>query len=161
VSIPIIWGLLANVAGLATYKLPGGNRLAGPSFSDAQDIDAVKRVLAQAERNIHAEMKRGLGDLATIASTAPLVGLFGTVIGIMDAFKGCSAPKSLCIAATASGISEALVLTAVGLFVAVPALWSYNYFTSTLETFDVETANSSMELAGYLVIHLALRKQIR
>lgn len=130
---------------------------APPSF-DTQVISAVKRVLARSERNIHAEMKRGLGVLATIASTAPFVGLFGTVIGLMNAFKGCGAEKAVCMAATVSGISEALVSTALGLFVAVPASWSYNYFTSSLETFDIETANSSMELASYLVIHLGRRR---
>ena len=135
--------------------------MADRSFSDAQVIDAVERVLAQSQRNIHAEMKRGVAVLATIASTAPLVGLFGTVLGIMNAFKGCGAQQSFCLAATTSGISEALVSTALGLSVAVPALWFYNYFITTLETFDVETVNSSMELVGHLVIHLARRKRVR
>jgi biopolymer transport protein ExbB len=147
--------------GLDSKKAAGLKRLVGLRYSDAQVIDGVKRALAQSERNIHAEMKRGLGALATIASTAPLVGLFGTVLGIMNAFKGCGAQQSFCLVATTSGISEALMSTALGLSVAVPALWFYNYFTSTLENFDVETANSSMELARYLVIHLALRKHVR
>jgi MotA/TolQ/ExbB proton channel family len=119
-------------------------------------IDAVKRVLARSQRDTHAEMKRGLGKLATIASTAPFVGLFGTVIGIMNAlYRGCGAPRAICMAAAASGISEALVSTALGLLVAVPASWSYNYFTSVLETFDIETMNSANELASNLMIQLA------
>jgi biopolymer transport protein ExbB/TolQ len=128
------------------------------SFSDAQVIDNVKRALAGSERNTHAQMKRGLGVLATVASTAPFVGLLGTVIGIVDwGFPGCGAPRAFCMAMTAAGISEALLSTAVGLLVAVPALWSFNYFTSRLETLDLETANSSMELTSYLVIQLSRR----
>lgn len=135
--------------------------MTGPSLSDARVIEAVKRILAGSERNIHAEMKRGLGALATIASTAPFVGLFGTVIGIINAFRGCDATPSVCMAATAGGISEALVTTGLGLLVAVPAAWSYNYFTSRLETIDTETRNSSIELVSYLVIYLGRRHRIQ
>lgn len=135
--------------------------MAAPTLSDAQIVDAVKRVLAWSQRDIHADMKRGLGGLATIASTAPFVGLFGTVIGIMNALnRGCGAPRAVCMAATANGISEALVSTALGLLVAVPAAWAFNYFTSRLEIFRIETANSAMELESYLVIQLALRRPI-
>jgi biopolymer transport protein ExbB/TolQ len=129
----------------------------GPSYSGTRVIDRVQLVLAQSHRNVHAEMKRGLWLLATIATTAPLVGLFGTTLGIERAFRGCGAQKSYCLAATTSGIAEALVSTAVGLLVAVPALWFYNYFASTLEAFDVETANSSTELRSYLAFRLASR----
>lgn len=127
-----------------------------PAFSDAQIVDAVKRALARSQRNIHADMKQGLGGLATVASTAPFVGLFGTVIGIMNGlFRGCGAPRAVWMAATANGVSEALVSTALGLLVAVPAAWAFNYFTSVLETFDIETVNSAMELESYLVIQEA------
>jgi biopolymer transport protein ExbB/TolQ len=128
--------------------------MVGHSVSDAFVIDRVQRVLAQSQKNIHADLKRGLGFLATIATTAPLVGLFGTTIGIMRAFRGCGAQKSYCLAATANGISEALISTAFGLLVAVPALWFYNYFTSALEALDVETANSSLELESYLALRV-------
>ena len=135
--------------------------MAASASSDAQVIDAVKRVLARSQRDIHAKMKRGLGGLATIASTAPFVGLFGTVIGIMNAlYRGCAAPRAVCMAATANGISEALISTALGLFAAVPASWAYNYFTSVLETLDIETANSAMELENYLVIQLGRRERV-
>ena len=135
--------------------------MAASASSDTQVIDAVKRVLARSQRDIHAKMKRGLGGLATIASTAPFVGLFGTVIGIMNAlYRGCGAPRAVCMAATANGISEALISTALGLFAAVPASWAYNYFTSVLETLDIETANSAMELENYLVIQLGRRERV-
>ena len=129
-----------------------------PAFSDERIIDAAKRAFARSERNIHADMKQGLGGLATVASTASFVGLFGTVIGIMNAlYRGCGAPRAVCMAAAANGVSEALVSTALGLLVAVPAAWTFNYFTSRLEIFDIETVNSAMELEGYLVIQLGRR----
>jgi biopolymer transport protein ExbB/biopolymer transport protein TolQ len=79
------------------------------------------------------------------------VGLFGTVVGIIHAFQGISQAKSTGLAAVAGGISEALVTTAIGLFVAVPAVWVYNYFTGKVESFDVEMDNSSSELIDYFI----------
>ena len=76
--------------------------------------------------------------LATIGSTAPFVGLFGTVVGIINAFKGISSEKSTGLGAVAGGISEALVTTAFGLFVAIPAVWMFNYFNGRVKSFDVE-----------------------
>jgi biopolymer transport protein ExbB/biopolymer transport protein TolQ len=89
--------------------------------------------------------------LATIGSTGPFVGLFGTVVGIINAFKGISNEKSTGLGAVAGGISEALVTTAVGLFVALPAVWAYNYFSGRIEAFDVEMGNSSSELIDYFL----------
>jgi biopolymer transport protein ExbB/TolQ len=133
--------------------------MAAPTFSDAYVIDAVKRAFARSKRNIHADMKQGLGGLATVASTAPFAGLFGTVIGIMKAlYRGCGAPRAVCMAATANGVSEALVPTALGLLAAVPAAWAFNYFTSRLEIFRIETVNSAMELESYIVIQLGRRR---
>jgi biopolymer transport protein ExbB/biopolymer transport protein TolQ len=116
-----------------------------------EEIEASKRALERAAAIVHAELKRGVSSLATIGSTAPFVGLFGTVLGIINAFTGISAEKSTGLAAVAGGISEALVTTAVGLFVAVPAVWVYNYFTSKIEAFDVEMDNSSSELIDYFI----------
>src|SRR5207237_14717 len=78
---------------------------------------------------VHAELKRGLSSLATIGSTAPFVGLLGTVIGILTAFKKINETKAAGLASVAGGISEALVTTAVGLFVAIPAVMMFNYCT--------------------------------
>ena len=89
--------------------------------------------------------------MATIGSTAPFVGLFGTVVGIINAFKAISAEKSTGLGAVAGGISEALVTTAIGLFVPIPAVWMYNYFTGRIEAFDVEMGNSSSELIDYFL----------
>ena len=108
-----------------------------------EEIQASKRALERAEAIVHAELKRGVSTLATVGSTGPFVGLFGTVLGIINAFKGISTEKSTGLGAVAGGISEALVTTAVGLFVAVPAVWMYNYFSNRIEAFDVEMGNSS------------------
>jgi len=116
-----------------------------------EDIEASQRALERAEAIVHAELKRGISGLATIGSTAPFVGLFGTVVGIINAFKGISTEKSTGLGAVAGGISEALVTTAIGLFVAIPAVWMYNYFTGKIEAFDVEMGNSSSELIDYFL----------
>ena len=92
-----------------------------------EEIEASKRALDRAGAIVHAELKRGVSTLATMGSTAPFVGLFGTVVGIINAFKGISTEKSTGLGAVAGGISEALVATAIGLFVAIPAVWMYNY----------------------------------
>jgi biopolymer transport protein ExbB/biopolymer transport protein TolQ len=116
-----------------------------------EEIEASKRALERAEAIVHAELKRGVSSLATIGSTAPFVGLFGTVAGIINAFSSMAAEKSTGIGAVAGGISEALVTTAVGLFVAIPAVWMFNYFTNKVESFDVEMGNSSSELIDYFL----------
>ena len=116
-----------------------------------EEIEASKRALERAEAIVHAELKRGVSSLATIGPTAPFVGLFGTVVGIINAFKNMAAEKSTGIGAVAGGISEALVTTAVGLFVAIPAVWMFNYFTNKVESFDVEMGNSSSELIDYFL----------
>ena len=114
-----------------------------------ESIESSKRALNRAQAIVHAELNRGLSGLATIGSTAPFVGLFGTVVGIINAFEGISSEKSTGLGAVAGGISEALVATAIGLFVAIPAVWMFNYFNSRVEAFDVEMENSSSELVDY------------
>jgi biopolymer transport protein ExbB/biopolymer transport protein TolQ len=123
---------------------------AGSAVS-TEDIEASQRALDRASAIVHAELKRGLSGLATIGATAPFVGLFGTVVGIINAFKGIASSQATGLAAVAGGISEALVTTAMGLFVAVPAVWVFNIFTSKVESFDVEMDNSTSELIDYFV----------
>jgi biopolymer transport protein ExbB/biopolymer transport protein TolQ len=134
------------VAGLQEFRAhQESNEIPG------EEIEASKRALDRSEAIVHAELKRGVSNLATIGSTAPFVGLFGTVVGIINAFKGIATEKSAGLGAVAAGISEALVTTAVGLFVAVPAVWMFNAFSSQLEAFDVEMGNSSSELVDYFI----------
>jgi len=134
------------VAGLQEFRAHQLN-----SDISGEEIDASRRALERAEAIVHAELKRGISSLATIGSSAPFVGLFGTVLGIINAFKGISTEKSTGLGAVAGGISEALVTTAVGLFVAIPAVWAFNYFTNRVEAFDVEMGNSSSELVDYFL----------
>ena len=116
-----------------------------------EEIEASRRALERAQAIVHAELKRGVSTLATIASSSPFVGLLGTVVGIINAFKGIASAKSAGLSAVAGGISEALVTTAVGLLVAIPAVWMYNYFSNRVEAFDVEMGNSSSELIDYFL----------
>jgi biopolymer transport protein ExbB len=131
---------------------------ASAQVNDAEVIDAAKRGLERSVAIVHAEMKRGLSGLATIGATAPFVGLFGTVMGIINAFKGIANSKLTGLSAVAGGIAEALVTTALGLLVAVPAVWTFNYFTNRVEAFDVEMDNSSMELINYFITRRAGKK---
>jgi biopolymer transport protein ExbB len=114
-------------------------------------VEASKRALERAIAITTAELKRGISTLATIGSTAPFVGLFGTVVGIINAFQGMSSEKTTGLSAVAGGISEALITTAFGLAVAVPAVWFYNYFNTKMESFGVEMNNSSSELIDYFL----------
>ena len=117
----------------------------------AEQIESSKRALERSEAIVHAKLKRGLGGLATIGSTAPFIGLFGTVVGILNAFQAIATQKTSGIGAVAGGISEALVTTAFGLLVAIPAVMAFNYFTNKVEAFDVEMDNSSSELVDYFI----------
>jgi len=135
----VVAGLQEFHAHRASSEIPG------------EEIEASKRALERAEAIVHAELKRGVSALATIGSTAPFVGLLGTVVGIINAFKGISSEKSTGLGAVAGGISEALVTTALGLFVAIPAVMVFNYFSNRIEAFDVEMGNSSSELIDYFL----------
>ncbi len=133
-------------AGLQEFRNYGS----GGSVTEDQ-IEASKRALERSEAIVHAKLKRGLGGLATIGSVAPFIGLFGTVIGILNAFRQIAEQKTPGIGAVAGGISEALVTTAFGLLVAIPAVMAFNYFTGKVESFDVEMDNSSSELIDYFI----------
>lgn len=123
----------------------------GADTIPGETIEASRRAIQRAQAIGIEDLKRGLGGLATIGATAPFVGLFGTTVGVINAFAGMSAGEDTGLAAVAGGISEALVTTAIGLFVAVPAVWMYNYFTGKIESFIVEMDNSGSELIDYFL----------
>src|SRR5947199_7553889 len=100
-------------------------------------MDTVRRSIQRPSALTASDLKKGVSALATIGSTAPFVGLLGTVVGVINAFQGIGAQGSAGLGAVAVGISEALVETALGLVVAIPAVWSYNYMTSRIEYFYV------------------------
>ena len=137
---------LAKVFSAALLEFKAGSN--GGSYNV---IEAAKRAIERATAKTNAEMKRGLGSLATIGATAPFVGLFGTVVGIINAFKGMAVTGSGGIGAVAGGIAEALVTTAFGLFVAIPAVWFYNYFQNKTDLLGVEMANASSELVDHFI----------
>lgn len=121
------------------------------SANPERQMRKAKRALRRAATMKSAELQRGLSSLATIGSTAPFVGLFGTVIGIIDAFHKMNQLESSGFSAIAGGISEALVATAFGLLVAIPAVWMFNYFTSRVGRFAVEMNNSADELVDFFL----------
>ena len=114
-------------------------------------IEAARRAIERAAAMTYAELKRGLGGLATIGSTAPFIGLFGTVFGIIHAFESMAMTGGGGLSSVSGGIAEALYTTAFGLGVAIPAVWMYNYFMNRIERFNVEMSNSSNELIDYFV----------
>jgi biopolymer transport protein ExbB/TolQ len=114
-------------------------------------IEAVRRALERATVLTAAELKAKLGGLGTIGSTAPFIGLFGTVLGVITAFSGMAKSGSGGLGSVSAGIAEALIETAFGLFVAIPAVMAYNYFQGRIERFDVEMSNSASELVDFFL----------
>src|SRR5262245_29693637 len=114
-------------------------------------LDASVRELRRATAIKLAEFRRGLSGLATIGSTAPFVGLFGTVFGIIDVFEGMGEIPSAGFSAVAAGIAEALSTTAVGLAVGIPMVWLFNYLTKQVDNFMVEMDDASAELISFFV----------
>jgi biopolymer transport protein ExbB/TolQ len=113
-------------------------------------VEAARQGMDRTAMITVAELKENLGVLATIGATAPFVGLFGTVIGIIHAFEKM-ATSGGGIASVSAGIAEALITTAFGLFVAIPAVWAYNYFQNRIDRFTVEMSNSGSEMAIYFM----------
>ena len=115
------------------------------------DINSAERAIG---RNMLLEitnLKRGLAVLATTGATAPFVGLLGTTMGIVNAFTAMAASGSGGLAAIGAGIAEALITTAFGLLVAIPAVWAYNYFTVKIDNLTAEMTYVSKEMIDYLI----------
>jgi len=136
------------LAGLQEYQF---QQESGANLSREDLVDTVRRAIQRASALTANDLKKGVAALATIGATAPFVGLLGTVIGIITAFQGIAATGSGGLGAVSAGISEALVETALGLVVAIPAVWFYNYLTGRIEYFNVEMDNSSSELLDYFI----------
>ena len=116
-------------------------------------VDNVSRAMKRATSVETTKMEKNCSFLATTASSAPFVGLFGTVWGIMDAFRGLSVTHSSSIQAVAPGIAEALIATAVGLAAAIPALMAYNYFVQQIKFIAVEMDNFQHEFLNIAERH--------
>jgi biopolymer transport protein ExbB len=136
------------LAGLQEYQF---QQESGGGLAREDVLDTVRRAIQRASALTANDLKKGVAALATIGSTAPFVGLLGTVVGIITAFQGIAATGSGGIGAVSAGIAEALVETALGLVVAIPAVWFYNYLSGRIEYFNVEMDNSSSELVDYFI----------
>lgn len=127
-----------------TYKRQTGG--SGPPRS----MTALERSAQTAASESITNLERRMTWLATIAATSPFVGLFGTVMGVVDAFQGLGTAGAATLRAVAPGISEALITTAAGLFVAVPAVVAYNQFTARIRVLASATDDFCRELLNSL-----------
>ncbi len=132
-------------AGVIEYE---GVRGAGGDSSASFEL--VTSAVRDSMSETLIQLKQGLGFLATIGSTAPFVGLFGTVAGIINAFRNIAATGSGGMSVVSGGIAEALVTTALGIFVAIPAVAAFNYFTGKVENFHIEMNRASSQLINRL-----------
>jgi biopolymer transport protein TolQ len=130
---------------------PGGLREGAEirGLSSAQ-LEALRLVLEKEEAEERDELSRGLSWLAVVGSVSPLLGLLGTVIGVMNAFLGIANTGSANIGAVAPGVAEALMTTVAGLFVAIPAVIAYNHYVSRLNLVTGELEGFSSEFIGTL-----------
>ncbi len=145
-----------------TYKKSHVARVLGGALGEIrpliQDGSVTVSDINTAERAVEREMlmtvvglKRGNAVLATVGATAPFVGLLGTTMGIVNAFTGMAASGSGGIASISAGVAEALITTAFGLIVAIPAVWAYNYFQTKIDNLTAEMTYTSKEMIDYLI----------
>jgi biopolymer transport protein ExbB len=148
---------IARVIGPGVADFIRGMDALGGVSSDPVEVEllihAVSRSMLRAQKREVASLQRRLPVLATIASSAPFVGLFGTVFGIITAFQQMADPKGGGggLASVSSGIAEALLTTAVGLAVAIFSVWFYNFFVTRLEQFSAIIEDSAGEMADRLL----------
>ncbi|HEY0787734.1 MAG TPA: MotA/TolQ/ExbB proton channel family protein [Thermoanaerobaculia bacterium] len=140
---------LAKVIAAGLLEFEAGRR-DKRSIDPEVTVEAARQGMDRTAMITVAELKENLGVLATVGATAPFVGLFGTVLGIINAFEGM-AKSGGGIASVSAGIAEALVSTAFGLLVAIPAVWAYNYFQGRVDRFTVEMSNSGSEMSIYFM----------
>src|SRR5258707_1740850 len=136
------------LAGLQEYQF---QQESGGSMAREDLMDTVRRSIQRATALTGSDLKKGVSALATIGSTAPFVGLLGTVVGVINAFQGIGNSGSAGYRGVSVGISQAPLETALGMVVAVPPGWVSNYLTSRIEYFNVEMDNSSSELVDYFI----------
>ena len=128
--------------GLTTYQ----HAQLTADVSGLTPVDQTQRHMERYMEEIAADLRRGLSLLASVGSTAPFVGLLGTVLGIISAFQGIAATGSGGLSSVSAGISEALIETALGLSVAIPAVLAFNYLTAKINAEDLKLKNACGQL---------------
>ncbi len=121
------------------------------NLSHEEQVETAQRGCERSATIFTQDLKRGLNTLATIATSAPFIGLFGTIAGIINAFRGMALTGSGGIGAVAGGIAEALVTTAFGIGVAVIALWCYNFLNSNIDIFEAEMTNTTSQIVDFFI----------
>jgi biopolymer transport protein ExbB/TolQ len=158
-------GLVKDALTLSTKKENKGSHLARvtaagikefvagreANLSMEEQIESAQRGCARAANIFTQELKRGLNILATVATSSPFIGLFGTIFGIINAFRGMAVTGSGGIGAVSQGIAEALITTAFGIGVAIIALWCYNFLTAKIDTYGAEMDNTSSEITDFFI----------
>jgi len=140
----------SHVAQIVSAGILEYDSLRQPGRDSAASLELVQSVIRDSMSETLIQLKWGLGFLATIGSTAPFIGLFGTVVGIINAFRSIAATGSGGMSVVSGGIAEALVSTALGIFVAIPAVVAFNHFTGKIENFHVEMNRASSQLVNRL-----------
>jgi biopolymer transport protein ExbB/TolQ len=158
-------GQIKEALALASKKENKGSHLARVTAAGIQEflsgkeahlnheeqINTAQRGCDRAANLFNQDLKRGLNILATIATSAPFIGLFGTISGIINAFRSMSLTGSGGIGAVAGGISEALVTTAFGIGVAIIALWCYALLNTKIEIYDAEMDNTTSQVIDFFI----------
>ena len=121
------------------------------NLSHEDQVESAERGCERTVTIFTQDLKRGLNTLATIATSAPFIGLFGTIAGIINAFRGMALTGSGGIGAVAGGIAEALITTAFGIGVAVIALWCYNFLNSNIDIFEAEMTNTTSQVVDFFI----------
>jgi biopolymer transport protein ExbB/TolQ len=121
------------------------------NLSFEEQIETAQRGCARAATIFTQELSRGSNTIATIATSSPFIGLFGTIGGIMNAFRGMAQTGSGGIGAVAGGIAEALLTTAFGIGVAILALWLYSFLRTRIDIYSAEMANTSSEIVDFFI----------
>jgi biopolymer transport protein ExbB/TolQ len=158
-------GNVKDALALASKKDNAGSHLARITAAGIQEFLAGKDAKLSMEEQVESairgckraaalftqDLKRGLPVMATIATSAPFIGLFGTIFGIINAFRGMALTGSGGIGAVAAGIAEALVTTAFGIGVAVIALWCFNLLNSRIEIYEAEMDNTTSQIVDFFI----------
>jgi biopolymer transport protein ExbB/TolQ len=139
---------LARVTSAGIHEYMEGKQA---NLSTEEQIQTASRGCDRASTIFTQELKRGLNTLATIATSSPFIGLFGTIFGIMNAFRGMAVTGSGGIGAVAGGIAEALVTTAFGIGGAIIALWCYNLLNARIEVLGAEMSNTSSQMVDFFI----------